>query len=92
MIWNVVAYLIGFIVGLIVWKIFRNGYSYYDTCDDAMFAFLTFLGFPIIVFVIFLVISIIKLWTLFVIALVVVVVVFIYGDDILDYIKERTCK
>lgn len=87
---SVCGYLIGFIIGLVLWKIDkRDNYVY---CEDYEWGICTLIIFPIVSITALAIISIIKLWTLFILGLILAIIVVIYGDNIVDYIKERKCK
>lgn len=84
------GYLIGFIIGLILWKIDKcNDYIYWE---DYEWGVCTLIMFPTISFMTIFIISIIKLWTLFILGPIIAIIIVIYGDNIIDYIKKMRCK
>lgn len=86
--WSTIAYLIGFIIGLILWRIDKKeDYIIFDG-DGVLWGVVTFALFPIITITLFFIISLIKFWTLFILLLIIIVVIIIYGDDIKQYIKK----
>lgn len=87
---SVCGYLIGFIIGLVLWKIDKR--DNYVCCEGYEWCMLTLVVFPILSIIVLTIISTIKLWTLFILGLILAIIVVIYGDTIVDYIKERKCK
>ena len=84
------GYLIGFIIGLILWKIDKCNDNIY--CEDYEWGVCTLIICPTISFITIFIISTIKLWTLFILGLIIAIIIVIYGDNIIDYIKKRRCK
>lgn len=86
----VCGYLIGFIIGLVLWKIDKC--DNYVFCEDYEWCIWTLFIFPLLSIIVLTIILTIKLWTLFILGLIIAIIVVIYGDTIVDYIKERKCK
>lgn len=84
------GYLIGFIIGLILWKIDKCNDNI--CCEDCEWGARTLIIYPTISFITTSIILTIKLWTLFILGLIIAIIIVIYGDNIIDYIKKRRCK